>query len=107
MPKAPLTSEKKNPFKWPEQDGTKENCNTYIDQLAVNFDVDWEILDGLKAVCNDMMSTISTKRGNRFAVQFATGGPNGDWDYELFIEHFNENFEEKLPHTKLGKNLQE
>ena len=105
MPKAPPTSEKKNPSKWPEWDGTKENYNTYIDQLAVKIDVDWEILGGHKAVCNDMMNTIPTKRRNRVAAWFATGGPNGDWDYELFIEHFNENFEDKTSAREAGQKL--
>lgn len=71
-PKAPLVGEKKIPSKWPEWNGAKESYSTYIDQLAAKIEVDWKILGGHKAVCNDMMNTIPT-----------------------FIDHFNENFEDK------------
>lgn len=48
------------------------------------------------AVCNDMMSTLSILKRNKVLDWFSTGGPCKDWDYELFLEHFDANFEDKM-----------
>lgn len=89
------TTQKKNASSWPEWDGSKELYPTFIIQLAAKIDTDWELLGGHKAVCMDMMNTIPKTLRTRISQWFSTGGPNGDWNYELFITHFNDNFEDK------------
>lgn len=43
----------------------------------------------------DMMNTVPRDLRSRLSHWFITGGPHGDWNYELFINHFNDNFEDK------------
>lgn len=42
-----------------------------------------------------MMNTIPIESKLRVSNWFSCGGPKGDWDYQEFIRHFNENFEDK------------
>lgn len=89
------TTQKKNASSWPEWDGSKELYPTFIIQLAAKIDTDWDLLGGNKAVCMDMMNTIPKTLRTRVSQWLSTGGPNRDWNYQLFIIHFNDNFEDK------------
>lgn len=102
---APLREDKTQPSKWPEWDGKSEHYNSYIELLAAKIDVDWEKLGGHKAVCIDMMNSIPLTLRNRVSQWFSTGGPDGDWDYELFIAHFNDNFGDKTAARTAGDKL--
>lgn len=42
-----------------------------------------------------MMNTIPTDCRLRVSHWFSCGGPKRNWDYKKFIEHFNDNFENK------------
>ena len=101
----PLREEKATPSKWPEWDGKSEHYNSYIELLAAKIDVDWEKLGGHKAVCIDMMNSIPLTLRNRVSQWFSTGGPDGDWNYELFISHFNDNFGDKTAARTAGDRL--
>ncbi|KAI0996545.1 hypothetical protein K3495_g11637 [Podosphaera aphanis] len=86
---------KKKASAWPEWDGSKELYSTDILQLAAKIDADWDLLGGNKAACMNMMNRILKDLRGRVSQWFSTGGPNRDWDYELYIEQFNKNFEDK------------
>ena len=73
---------------------TETYC-VYIDQLIAKVESDWEILGGHKAFCNEIMNTLPTDRKLRVFHWFSCGGPNLDWDYKIFIQHFNDSFEDK------------
>ena len=89
--------------RWTEWNGAKELYATYIERLATKIDVDWDLLGGHRAVCSDMMSTIPNECKTRVSQWFSTGGPNSDWNYKAFIEHFNENFEDKTSTQAAGE----
>lgn len=95
----------RQPAKWPEWDGSKANYRAYRVQLAKKIDNDWESLGGHESVCNSMMNTIPAARRNQLVAWFSSGGPNRDWNYELFLKHFDENFEDKTSARTAGEKL--
>ena len=68
---------------------------TYVIQLTAKIEADWELLGGHKAVYMDMMNKIPKNLRNCVSHWSTTGGPQYNWDYELYINHFNDNFEDK------------
>lgn len=52
-----------------------------------------------------MINIIPRDKRNRVAIWFSNGGPNNDWNYLLFIEHFNDNFEDKTATRTAGEKL--
>ncbi|KAI1004598.1 hypothetical protein K3495_g3612 [Podosphaera aphanis] len=68
---------------------------TYIIQLTRKIEADWDLLGGSKAVCMGMMNTIPKNLRSRVSHWYTTGGPDNNWDYELYIDHSNDNFEDK------------
>ena len=88
-------TDKKKASSWPEWDGSREMYPTYIIQLTAKIEADWDLLGGHKAVCMDMMNTIPKNLRSRVSHWYTTGGPDNNWDYELYLEHFNDNFEDK------------
>lgn len=73
--------------------------------MAAKIDVDCETLGGHKAFCKNITNTFPSKKRNRVAAYFSTGGSNSDWGYEIFIDHFNENFEDKTSAREAGQKL--
>ncbi|KAI0996000.1 hypothetical protein K3495_g12182 [Podosphaera aphanis] len=94
-PRAPPQQPKNKPLRWPKWDGAQNTYSAYIDMLSTKIDEDWEILGGYKAVCNEIMSTIPTDCRLQVSHWFSCGWPKRNWDYKKFIEHLNENFEDK------------
>ncbi|KAI0991086.1 hypothetical protein K3495_g17101, partial [Podosphaera aphanis] len=101
----PPPSGTKKASPWPEWDGTKELYDTYIMQLTNKIESDWDLLGGHKSVCMDMMSTLPKNLRSRVSCWASTGGPNADWNYEQFIVHFNDNFEDKTSSRVAGEKL--
>lgn len=95
----------RQPAKWPEWDGSKENYNAYRVQLTKKIDDDWESLGGHGPVCNSMMNTVPPAKRNQLVAWFSSGGPNRDWNYELFLKHLDENFEDKTSARAAGEKL--
>ncbi|KAI0996391.1 hypothetical protein K3495_g11789 [Podosphaera aphanis] len=94
-PRAPPQQPKNKPLRWPEWDCAQNTYSVYIDMLSTKIDEDWEILGGHKAVCNEIMNTIPADCRLRVSHWFSCGGPKRNWDYKKFIEHLNENLEDK------------
>lgn len=94
-PKTPPQQLKKEASRWPQWDGTSEAYDLYIAQLSTKIESDWEFLGGHKSVCNEMINTLPKDRKLRVSQWFSCGGPNKNWDYQLFMQHYNNNFQDK------------
>lgn len=97
---------KKKASEWPKWDGRKETYKGYICRLRTKIEVDWDYLDylgGHRAVCIDMMNTLPIDLQLRVSHWFQKGGLERNWNYELFFEHFNENFEDKQAARAAGE----
>lgn len=80
-----------------------EHFNSFIEISEANIDVDWENLGGHKAVCIEMINSIIVNLRNCVSIWFSTGKPDGGYNYELFIELFNKNFENKIAARMAGE----
>ena len=96
---------KKKASCWPEWDGTKESYDMYTMQLTNKIESDWDLLGGHKSVCMDMINTLPKNMRGRVSHWASTGGPKSDWNYETFISHFNDNFEDKTSTRAAGEKL--
>lgn len=80
-----------------------EHYSSLIKLLEANIDVDLEKLGGHKPICIDMIDSIPLNLRNCVSTQLSTCGSHGDYNYELFIENFNEKFEDKTTARTAGK----
>ena len=96
---------KKQASEWPKWDGKRESYKGYTHSLRVKIDVDWDMLGSNKAICLDMINTLPVEKRPRVMHWFQRGGPNDDYDHELFLNHFDENFEDKQAIRAAGEDL--
>lgn len=78
----------------------------YMMQLTNKIKYDQDLLGGHKNVCIGMIGTLPKKLRGRVFCWTLTGRPNCDWNYELFITHFNDNFKDKTSARATGEKLQ-
>ncbi|KAI0996106.1 hypothetical protein K3495_g12075 [Podosphaera aphanis] len=86
---------RKKASSWPNWDGSVSSFNAHARQLQIKIEEDKSMLGSDRAICLGIFRSIPTERQPRVLHWFETGGPRGDYNWQEFLTHVKEQYEDK------------
>ena len=96
---------KKKESPWPKWDGTAGTFMNYHSQLRVKIEEDRHLLGSDRAICYGMLQSLPATQQARAHGWFNKGGPEGDYNWEVFLTEFATLFEDKQAKQNAGEQL--
>ena len=97
------TKKKESP--WPKWDGTTGTFLNFRSQLRVKIEEDRHLLGSDRAVCYGMLQALPDEKKARAHGWFDKGGPDGNYNWEAFLQEFTILFEDKQARQNAGEQL--
>jgi hypothetical protein len=91
--------------KWPEWNGEPSTFLLYFHRLKGKIEADKGKMGNSAAICNQIIGTIPGDKQQRVAHWFMSGGDDGQFDVDDFLELINEKFEDRESVQTAGKQL--
>lgn len=91
--------------KWPEWDGKPSSFLLYFYRLKGKIEADKGKMGNNAAICNQIIGTIPQDKQQRVAHWFISGGDNGQFDIDDFLELIREKFEDRESVQTAGRQL--
>jgi hypothetical protein len=91
--------------KWPEWDGEPSSFLLYFHRLKGKIEADKGKMGNNAAICNQIIGTIPQDKQQRVAYWFISGGDNGQFDIDEFLELIREKFEDRESVHTAGRQL--
>ncbi|KAI0994750.1 hypothetical protein K3495_g13429 [Podosphaera aphanis] len=91
----PHIPQSKHPSKWPVWDGSVLSFDSHVFLLRIKIEEDRNILGSNRAICFDIFRSIPTDKQPRILHWLETGGPDRNFDWEQFLKHLKDQFENK------------
>ncbi|RKF58480.1 putative eka-like protein [Erysiphe neolycopersici] len=85
-------SRKESP--WPSWDGNRNTYSDYRFGLEIKLEEDSKFFNSSRAVCLGMLLSLPEKKRHNVKAWFRCGGSNGSYNWEEFLLHFDEQFED-------------
>ena len=91
--------------KWPEWDGEPSSFLLYFHRLKCKIEADKSKMGNDAAICNQIIGTIPQEKQQRVAHWFISGGDDGQFDIDDFLELIREKFEDRESVQTAGRQL--
>ena len=91
--------------KWPDWDGEPSTFLLYFHRLKGKIEADRNNMGNNAAVCNQIIGTMPRDKQQRVAHWFISGGKDGQFDVDSFLEVIKEKFEDREQIQTAGKQL--
>ena len=91
--------------KWPEWDGEPSSFLLYFHRLRSKIEADKSKMGNNTAICNQIIGTLPQNKQQRVAHWFISGGDNGQFDIDDFLELIMEKFEDRESVQTAGRQL--
>ena len=91
--------------KWPEWDGKAESFPTHAFLLRVKIEEDKPMLGSDRNICLEMFNSLPKEKQPRVDFWFREGGPERNYNWEKFLKHFEDQFEDKQAAQVAGDKL--
>jgi hypothetical protein len=101
----PTATTQRKATKWPVWDGKVDSFKTHAYLLRVKIEEDKAILGTNRAICMEIFNSLPADKRPRVAHWFESGGPDGDYDWEVFLFTLKEKFEDKQAKQTAGDQL--
>ena len=81
--------------KWPEWNGETTSFPLYMARLEAKIEADTPKMGNGKTVCNGVLGTLPEDKQQRVSHWFISGGSDGQYNVDEFLEHIKDKFEDK------------
>ncbi|KAL5594252.1 uncharacterized protein BROUX77_006207 [Berkeleyomyces rouxiae] len=102
-PSQPMINHRYN-APWPEWDGKLLSFPRYFKQLKVRAQIAAHVIGSSQAICLSIFMSIHAEQQAR-VEQWFTDGAIHNWDWKSFLQHINDQFEDKDAIQKAGQKL--
>lgn len=91
---------------WPVWDGLQTTFDSYLFQIRVKIEEERNFLGSNRSICLNIFRSIPPIKQPRILHWFEIGGPNGNYQWDLFLNHIKEQFENRQARQTAGNLLQ-
>lgn len=91
---------------WAVWDGHTTSFSSFLLQLKIEIEEERIFLGSNRSICLNILRSIPATKQPRILHWFEVGGPDGSYNYSLFLDHIKEQFENKQARQKAGNFLQ-
>lgn len=92
--------------KWPVWDGNSTTFEAHVYSLRVKIEEDRQLLGSDRSICFNIFNSVPTEKRLRIQQWFQKGGPDGSHNWQAFLTHFNDQFENKQARQTSRSQLQ-
>ena len=82
-------------LKWPDWNGDVSTFPLFMARLETKIEADRAKLGNDKTICNGILGTLPEDKQQRVSHWFLSGGVDGQYNVEAFLEHIKDKFEDK------------
>lgn len=90
---------------WPSWKGQSETFSLFIFQLRLKIENERPYLGEDQMVCYNMLQALPEDKRLRVGQWFTTGGERKNWDWRGFLQHIQDQFEDKQAKQNAGDKL--
>jgi hypothetical protein len=90
---------------WPSWEGEPETFGLFIFQLELKIRNERPYLGADQMVCYNILQALPKEKRPRVGQWFLTGGQKRQWDWEEFLKHVRDQFEDKQAKQNAGDKL--
>ena len=92
----PFLTSTKQPSQWPVWDGSTTSLNAHLFLLRIKIEEDRAVLGSDRAICFDIFRSVPSDKQPRILNWLETGGFDSNYNWNHFLDHLKETFENKL-----------
>ena len=92
--------------RWPEWDGNVMSFEAHVYSLRIKIEEDKQLLGSDRSICLGIFNSIPTEKQPRILQWYRTGGPTKNHNWEQFLDHIVDQFEDKQARQNARSQLQ-
>ncbi|CAD6506136.1 BgTH12-07066 [Blumeria graminis f. sp. triticale] len=92
----PFLTSTKQPSQWPVWDGSTTSLNAHLFLLRIKIEEDRAVLGSNRAICFDIFRSVPSDKQPRILNWLETGGFDSNYNWNHFLDHLRETYENKL-----------